>query len=472
MNEIPGAGIPEARYAAPAMPEHANNPLILALPPPLGGDRVAEILTREPDISPEDRLRPLHERGLVIDRVKRDFFAPQPQHLELEVKISTLMRESYLRRPPTPELTRFLNAPGAAAAKPRGPGNHAASSTSLIGDSGVGKSTAVNLILETYPEALFHPERGSLLQVPWLKIDSPHDGSVSMFCASFFQAMDHRIPGAGYEEKYMRAGQTNARRINALCRLCALHCVGLLVVDEFQCMDRAKSGGVDLMVDLLVNLINQVRVSVLIVGTPELRDILARKFRIARRVSQGGNLFWGRMEMDARWEKFLDAIWPFQYLQSPRARDESTTLALHDLTKGNPSMVVELFCAAQKEAVRLAESPADETLTAELFQAVASEQYGLPTQLLEDHYGSESRHRGQCGDLMHPDGEPAAGAQPDSPAPGKPAKPRRKRAAAPVPLSQLPDGDLRKIHGARKGPMHGAMKELGLICAAGGLPPG
>lgn len=66
--------------------------------------------------------------------------------------------------------------------------------------------------------------------------------------------------------------------MNQVARNCAL---GILVIDEIQHLSLARSGGSEKMLNFFVNLINNVGVPVILVGTPKavkvLRVILDRR---------------------------------------------------------------------------------------------------------------------------------------------------------------------------------------------------
>ena len=104
--------------------------------------------------------------------------------------------------------------------------------------------------------------------------------------------------------------------------LCLIHAIGLVVVDEFQHMNLARSGGEKKMINFLVTLVNVVEVSVLLIGTPKALRLFTSEFRQARRASGEGSMVWDRLPSDESWEDFLDELWPYQWLKSPQKRDE------------------------------------------------------------------------------------------------------------------------------------------------------
>src|SRR5690606_8545365 len=69
-----------------------------------------------------------------------------------------------------------------------------ADSLSIIGISGIGKTTAIERLLLMYPQVIKHSNyEGQMFnrtQITWLKIDCPYDGSLTTLCQSFFKAID------------------------------------------------------------------------------------------------------------------------------------------------------------------------------------------------------------------------------------------------------------------------------------------
>ena len=291
--------------------------MIAALPEIMSPVKVVEALTKRPTFQREEINLPGHIRVHAISRMTRDFFVPQTLHLVLEQKISQLIRFSYLgRNPKTAAFKRKLNTIRDTLQKQvltsyvHDVVNSPASSMAISGISGAGKSTATNIILNTYPRVLYHPDY-HLLQVPWIKVDCPYDGSLSEFCGSFFIALDKCLD-TNYRQKYTSGRPSIGKMIADVADLCLIHAIGLVVVDEFQHMNLAKSGGEKKMINFLVTLVNVVEVSVLLIGTPKALKLFTSEFRQARRASGHGSIVWDRLPSDESWEDFLDELWPYQ----------------------------------------------------------------------------------------------------------------------------------------------------------------
>nr|APR73477.1 Tn7 transposition protein TnsC [Pseudoalteromonas marina] len=341
----------EAKYIDPGLPEYADNPLIAALPSIQSVNEVAALLSKRPKFDNKEIGLKGHIRVHAISRLTRDFFVPQTTHLVLEQKFSQLIRRSYLgRNPKTATFKRKLNQMRSTIQNQdltsyvHNDANSNASSMAISGISGAGKSTATNLILNTYDKVIYHPDY-QLLQVPWIKIDCPYDGSLSEFCESFFIALDKRL-NTRYRDKYTAGRPTIGKLIADVADLCLIHAVGLIVVDEFQHMNLAKSGGEEKMINFLVTLVNVVEVSIVLIGTPKALRLFSNEFRQARRASGEGSIVWDRMAFDESWDDFLEELFQYQWLQSSTELDEQITRLLYDLSQGIPDIVVKLFCYA------------------------------------------------------------------------------------------------------------------------------
>ncbi len=397
----------EAVYKDPGLPEYAENPLIAALPYIMSPKKAANELATLPRFQAEEINLSGEIRVHAISRLTRQFFVPQTTHLVLEQKISQLIRKSYLgRNPDTANFKRKLNVIRETIASQdlttyvHDVVNSPASSMAVMGISGVGKSTATNLILDTYERVIYHPKY-HILQVPWLKIDCPYDGSLSEFCESFFIALDKRL-NTKYRQKYTSGRPSIGKMIADVASLCLIHAIGLLVIDEFQHMNLAKSGGEKKMINFLVTLVNVVEVSIMLIGTPKALSLFTKEFRQARRASGEGSIVWDRMELDDNWDAFLDTLWPYQWLKNPVKRSELLTNCLYELSQGIPDIVVKLFCLSQARAILLASNPEEECLSTDLFSDVFEEEFSVVKPLLDALRKGDDKILRECSDLVIP----------------------------------------------------------------------
>ena len=261
-----------ARYIDAELEEYTGHPLINALPPINSADQIAKLLFRYPKITKEERALPSHIRRHAMMRILDKFLYPTKYHSELEQTISCMIRSGYLSRNIADKsFVESLNAVDRVKAvnKRRNAGNEALVS-SVIGCSGSGKSTAVEAILDCYDQAILHPEYQHV-QLVWLKLECPHDGSVKSLCINFFRAVDVAL-NTDYEDTYVKSRSSAESLLGDIARVSALHSIGILVIDEIQHLDEFKSGGSERIINFFVALTNVIKIPVLFVGTPKARE--------------------------------------------------------------------------------------------------------------------------------------------------------------------------------------------------------
>ena len=117
------------------------------------------------------------------------YFQPLYTHLDIEQRISRCIRQGYVTRNPfSPEYVQRIRKCNEAA-KEHGfekvdfrDVRSTAMGFTMIGMSGVGKTTAVDRILSMYPQYITHTKYKNkpfcMKQIVWMKLDCPFDGSI------------------------------------------------------------------------------------------------------------------------------------------------------------------------------------------------------------------------------------------------------------------------------------------------------
>lgn len=126
-----------------------------------------------------------------------------------------------------------------------------AGSLALFGVSGVGKTTSVNRVLSFFPPVIRHQQlRGSNLQVVWIKIDCPPDGSINQLFHWILLEYD-RLLGTRYAKEVGRDARLD-QLINKVAAVAKHHYTGVIVIDEVQfAVNAAKRRG-DALMDFFV----------------------------------------------------------------------------------------------------------------------------------------------------------------------------------------------------------------------------
>lgn len=380
-----------AEYIQSDTPIYRNNPFIEALPPVLDEDQTIECLARYPDYDKRERLLPNHVRLHMIQNALH-FFAPLPIHLDLEQRVSRMIREGYrLRNPMSHGYWHVTNE------KLKGFGHLASSSEirrndartlphgfTIIGCPGVGKSTSLEAILSLYPQVIFHGryQNRDLIraQIVWLKLEAPFDSSTKGICLSFFQAVDD-ILDTNYERNYTSSRRTEELLLK-MARVAANHGLGVLVIDEIQRLSYGKSGGAEKMLNFFVQLSNTIGIPVVLVGTFKARRILSGALHQIRRGAGQGDMVWDRMPegkwvagkqaVPGVWQLFLESLWRYQYVRSPCALTAELAHVLYDETQGITDFAAKVFMLAQARAITTS-SDGREQLTEQIIRSVAAD---------------------------------------------------------------------------------------------------
>lgn len=354
----------EAVYKNQELEEYSYNPFIEALPPIFTAEDVIDRFTVLPAITDVDRNKTENLRYHIIKRTK-NFLQPLPIHIELERKLSTLIRRGYLGRNPLDKnflaQLRVLNRLDDTSIKENELQNElenirtTADSISIIGISGIGKTTAIERLLLMYPQVIKHfeykGESFTRTQIVWLKIDCPYDGSLSTLCKNFFKAIDD-ILGTRYLEKFGYANRITSTMMINMTKLAWRYGIGVLVIDEIQHLLNTKNDKEE-MLNFFVTLTNTVGIPTVLIGTSKAQKVFNGNFRQARRAGSDGSIIWDRMQRDSdEWDFFLRSIWEFQGLKNVSELTDKMKDAFYDECQGITAVAVNLFLLAQERALQ------------------------------------------------------------------------------------------------------------------------
>lgn len=159
----------QADYKKQVIFDYEGNPLIEALPAIMSKDEFSSAVTYYPPYKDEERFLGSEYRLHCVMRLLK-YFQPMGKHIDLEQRISRVLRYGYLARNPLlPEykarlrelkkmlLAEFSNQKEVEELKHRV--NDADTPTSgftVIGVSGVGKTTALKKIIQLYSQVILH----------------------------------------------------------------------------------------------------------------------------------------------------------------------------------------------------------------------------------------------------------------------------------------------------------------------------
>lgn len=374
-----------ATYEQQVLSEYNNNPFIEALPSIFNEDDVLERFMVTPRISETDKKSESNIRYHILKRV-RNFIQPLPIHFEVERRLSTLIRRGYLARNPLDKtflerirvLHELREEQELAHKHIEDRLNYirsTADSLSIIGISGIGKTTAIERLLLMYPQVIKHETYAgqpfNRTQIVWLKIDCPYDGSLSTLCKSFFKAIDDLL-GTRYLEKYGYLNRVTSTMLLHMTSLATMFGIGVLVIDEIQHLLHSKNDQEE-MLNFFVTLSNTVGIPTVLIGTSKAQQLFKGNFRQARRASSDGAVIWDRMaEESEEWEFFLETLWKLQCLKTPTTLTNELKVAFYRECQGITAVAINLFILAQ-ERVLFDEGNPEEILTPRVLKKTAEE---------------------------------------------------------------------------------------------------
>lgn len=370
-----------ADYKPQRIPQFIGNKLIEALPPSMSDEELYKALSLQPQFSPEQREWPTHERIYMLTGLK-NFMVPLSKHFELGRALDTMIRSGYVGRTPrTPKHNAYFKTihenekakrPFAQSAETHTP----QLSTSLIGISGMGKTTLVKRWCAHIDKVIYHPDL-HVYQVPYLHIETPSDGSsIKGLAHGILRQLDELIPGANYYNDYGLKGRPGADTLmRSVARLMHQHVVGILICDEVQNLANARKGQQTVMTEL-VSACNDLKVPILFIGTTKALKVLSLDFRQARRSCGHSVSPWKRFPSEVEpgqineWNQFVQVLWKNQWVQNPCELTEIILTTMYRYSQGIIDVAITLFASAQARAM----VDGSETITPELIRKVFIEE--------------------------------------------------------------------------------------------------
>ncbi|MEC2074819.1 ATP-binding protein [Metabacillus fastidiosus] len=379
--------IVNAIYTEQLLGEYQGNPFIESLPPILTEEQIIQYCSVFPKFDPKERKLDSSYRFHCVQRVFQ-YFQPFESHIDLEQKISRSIRQGYISRNPF-DINQVKQRHESYKGIKEGrflqeyetPIKRTATGFTMIGFSGIGKSSALERILSFYPQLIRHTSyQGKIfnnVQIPWLKLDCPFDGSIKGLCISFFSEID-RLLGTNYFSKYKLRGNTVDTLLQHMVHIANLYAIGVLIIDEIQHLNLSKSGGSDKMLNFFVTLVNTIGIPVILVGTNKAVSILQSQFRQARRGSGQGDVVWNQMPKDTTWDLFVEGLWDYQWVKNFTPLNEEINALLYEESQGIIDIAVKLFMITQLRAI----STGAEKITVNLLKSVGKENLRLVRPML------------------------------------------------------------------------------------------
>lgn len=318
--------------------------LVSAIPKMKQGEELRIALTDVPEYRDSIRKMSEPERLIALSNLY-DIYLPSEMSLEIYSKLYlALLRSLQKKGTKTAAMQQVENRKAIMQTESRGIIGGSDSFT-IIGDSGIGKSSAINKSISLITENRIVELRDPMIKIiPCVVVQCPFDSSVKGLLLEILRKVDEIID-TKYCSNALRARATTDMLIGSVSQV-ALNHIGMLVVDEIQNVVNSKNGKT--LIGSLTQLINNSGISICMVGTPECMPFFAQAMQLARR-SMGLN--YGAMSYDDDFYDLCKTLWSYNYVQNDTEFTEATCAWLYEHSGGITSVVVSLIHDAQELAI-------------------------------------------------------------------------------------------------------------------------
>ena len=339
-----------ARYVEAKLAIDAGNPYIEALPYPRTGRNIISSYSQTMADFDYDKIKSMSTIDKILQiRSLRSIRFPLPFHAELELSFYNALITSYRSRhilhSDNDKVSYSVENQEFAASNIL-IGDSSASTDagfSLIGYSGCGKSSAIQMLVSYYPQVIMHTtENGEYFpQITYLVVNCIPNSNFSALYDGIGDAIDKALgnikPIYSAEIMKIRTLGAKAERIREYVEKFA---IGIIIFDEIQLLDFSHTR--ENSFDSLLTLSNRTKVATAVVGTEDAKAKMFKTLRTARRV---GNVINGNMYCtDRNFFCFLvNELFRYQWFDKPVTVSEEITDALYDVTKGIVDQLISIY---------------------------------------------------------------------------------------------------------------------------------
>lgn len=372
----------QPNYTSYPLPEFVGNPLIEALTPlPFNQDDAIMRLSSLPLFDEAELKLPAVLRMFLPARLSR-FLFPTTQHVRFLNHLAIQIFDGYsTRNPLSPAGQQYLHHAASQSyyVPVIDPGTGRLSTISMVcGIPGIGKSTLIRGCMSMLGKPVIRhsnyngtpfPEA----QILYLMRNVPDQCSAKPFCKAYGDYTDALLGMPLYAKFFADKSMTRSHYVGELRKIVVSHHVGALILDCVEHLLLGSANDVAEFMAMLINMRDELRVPIILVGTPRAADILKSDVSTSRRIVEGGYHELKRPESpeDPDFAALSEVLWGYQWVTNRVEFSEGMRDLLYDLSQGITGVMITLFIAAQIEAI----DSGKETLTKDLIKGVYDQRF-------------------------------------------------------------------------------------------------
>ena len=320
------------------------------LEPMLVGKQLKDKMAIFPDYEENIRRESASVRLLELNKIN-SFYLPSDMSVEIYTKLYLAMVKSLQKKESKLAIQqRNLNGENlkvcANGTSPSFGGIIGGSdSFSIIGCSGIGKTSAIEKAIELMGgENIIEMEHPFCRIIPIISVQCPFDCSAKSMLLSILKRIDTSL-GTSYYEKMVKA-KANINTMLISTAQVLLNHVAVLCIDEIQNLIKHRAGMQ--LVSMLTELLNESGISIVFVGTPEIKPFFESEDYLARRTL---GLSYSKCGYNAYFKRFCNTLWKFQYVKQYEELTEPVTNWLYQHSSGILAHVIFLFYTSQEISI-------------------------------------------------------------------------------------------------------------------------
>ncbi|MGF6446450.1 AAA family ATPase [Paraburkholderia youngii] len=345
------------RKSSSELPEFAKNWLVLALPA-FNRAAIVDAMLRGFRVNHPNSTRrlPKAQRMIALGRISR-VWVMLPVHIQLLDWLYVALRSRYVAFRSSEDIKRELQASYAEIQRGRfrllgSPRESHSECLPIFALSGVGKTTAVKMVLSTLPMIIEHDRVPGtsigISQAVWVFVSCPHNGSVIVLLQGIVRWFDFYLDTKYFAE--VASGANSGIWMQKVIMVLTRHYTGVLIIDEIQ--NALKAANRTELIEFLTTLFNAHCCTFICLGTPEAENQL-KNIWTQRRVSSGGMLPMTPFQPGKLWDGFANALIAIDLQKRPFENPVEIRATLHELSAGLPAIAKLVWRLSQYEGMFL-----------------------------------------------------------------------------------------------------------------------